>query len=98
MRGNCGAINGVSVAEKIVKGLTYAKEKGCNTCYKSLEGGVPTIGNNYILRYQDTIYLEKYNVNKNNPYGVYEHQYMQNIQALAIESSSTKRCMPMRGL
>lgn len=84
-------VNGASTAEKIVKGLTYAKEKGWNTRYKSLEGGAATIGNNYILKYQDTIYLEKFNVDRNSPYGVYNHQYMQNIQAPASESSSTRK-------
>ena len=84
-------VNGASTAEKIVKGLKYAKEKGWNTRYKSLEGGAATIGNNYILKYQDTIYLEKFNVDKNSPYGIYNHQYMQNIQAPASESSSTKK-------
>lgn len=84
-------VNGSSTAEKIVKGLTYAKNKGWNTRYKSLEGGAGTIGNNYILKGQDTIYLEKFNVNKNSSYGVYNHQYMQNIQAPRSESSTTKK-------
>ncbi len=84
-------VNGSSTAEKIVKGLTYAKGKGWNTRYKSLEGGAATIGNNYILKGQDTIYLEKFNVDKNSPNGVYEHQYMQNIQAPASESSTTRK-------
>lgn len=84
-------VNGSSTAEKIVKGLTYAKNKGWNTRYKSLEGGAATIGNNYILKGQDTLYLEKFNVNINSPYGVYEHQYMQNIQAPRSEASSTKK-------
>lgn len=84
-------VNGSSTAEKIVKGLTYAKNKNWNTRYKSLEGGAATIGNNYILKGQDTIYLEKFNVNKNSPYGVYNHQYMQNIQAPGSESSSARK-------
>lgn len=84
-------VNGSSTAEKIVKGLTYAKEKGWNTRYKSLEGGAATIGNNYILKGQDTLYLEKFNVNKNSSYGVYNHQYMQNIQAPRSEASTTKK-------
>ena len=84
-------VNGSSTAEKIVKGLTYAKNKGWNTRYKSLEGGAATIGNNYILKGQDTLYLEKFNVNKNSPYGVYEHQYMQNIQAPKSEATTTKK-------
>lgn len=84
-------VNGSSTAEKIVKGLTYAKEKGWNTRYKSLEGGAATIGNNYILKGQDSLYLEKFNVNKNSPYGVYNHQYMQNIQAPRSEATTTKK-------
>lgn len=84
-------VNGASTAEKIKKGLEYAKNKGWNTRYKSLEGGAATIGNNYILKYQDTIYLEKFNVDKNSPYGVYNHQYMQNIQAPQSESASTRK-------
>ena len=84
-------VNGSSTTEKIVKGLTYAKNKGWNTRYKSLEGGAATIGNNYILKGQDTLYLEKFNVNKNSPYGVYEHQYMQNIQAPKSEATTTKK-------
>ena len=84
-------VNGGSDTEKIVKGLTYAKQMGWNTRYKSLEGGAATIGNNYILKGQDTLYLEKFNVNSNSPYGIYNHQYMQNIQAPASESASTKK-------
>lgn len=84
-------VNGASEAEKIVKGLTYAKNQGWNTRYKSLDGGAATIGKNYILKYQDTIYLEKFNVDRNSPYGLYNHQYMQNIQAPRSEASSTKK-------
>lgn len=90
-------VNGASTAEKIVKGLTYAKEKGWDTRYKSLAGGADAIGNNYILKYQDTIYLEKFNVDKNSPYGVYNHQYMQNIQAPASEASSTRKMYASAG-
>ncbi|MCH5255232.1 MAG: Ig-like domain-containing protein [Lachnospiraceae bacterium] len=84
-------VNGSSTEEKIKKGLTYAKEKGWNTRYKSLEGGSDTIGKNYILKGQDTIYLEKFNVGPGASNPVYTHQYMQNIQAPASESSTTKK-------
>lgn len=90
-------VNGSTDAEKIVKGLTYAKNQGWNTRYRSLSGGAATIGNNYILKYQDTIYLEKFNVDKNSPYGVYNHQYMQNIQAPRSESLSTKNMYSKAG-
>ena len=84
-------VNGASTAEKIQKGLTYAKQKGWNTRYKSLDGGSATIGNNYILKGQDTVYLQKFNVDTNSPHGLYNHQYMQNIQAPTSEASSIKR-------
>ena len=84
-------VNGASTAEKVTKGLTYAKQKGWNTRYKSLDGGAATIGNNYILKGQDTVYLQKFNVDVNSPHGLYNHQYMQNVQAPASESSSIKR-------
>lgn len=84
-------VYGSSIEEKIKRGLEHAKAQGWNTRYKSLDGGAETIGKNYILKYQDTLYLQKFNVDKNSPYGVYNHQYMQNIQAPASESSSTKK-------
>lgn len=84
-------VGGSSTEEKIKKGLAYAKSQDWNTRYKSLDGGAATIGRNYILKYQDTIYLEKFNVDKNSPYGLYNHQYMQNIQAPRSESYSSKK-------
>jgi len=83
---NVGA-TGKNDAEVISNGLAYAKKQGWNTRYKSLEGGADTIGNNYILKKQDTLYYEKFNVVPNNEYyATYNHQYMQNIQAAAKES------------
>ncbi|MDE7205715.1 MAG: Ig-like domain-containing protein [Lachnospiraceae bacterium] len=82
--------SGTTTQQIIESGLSYAKSKGWNTHYKSLSGGAATIGNNYILKGQDTLYLEKFNVDGNyNP--LYTHQYMQNIQAPASESLSTRK-------
>ena len=83
--------NGNTDQETIVNGLKHAKEQGWNTRYKSLDGGAALIGTNYILKYQDTPYLQKFNVDKNSPYELYTHQYMENIQAPASESSTTKK-------
>ncbi len=83
--------SGSTDEEIIVSGLAYAKAQGWDTRYKSLAGGAATIGNNYILKGQDTIYLEKFNVNKNGYYALYQHQYMQNIKAPASEAVSTKK-------
>lgn len=82
--------NGTTEKEIIVNGLTYAKAQGWNTRYKSLSGGAATIGNNYILKGQDTSYLQKYNVDGSYN-ALYTHQYMQNIQAPSSESLTTKK-------
>lgn len=82
--------DGKTEQQIITNGLSYAKSQGWNTHYKSLSGGAATIGNGYILKGQDTLYLEKFNVDGSyNP--LYTHQYMQNIQAPASESLSTRK-------
>lgn len=82
--------SGKTEKEIIENGLSYAKSQGWNTHYKSLAGGAATIGNNYILKGQDTLYLEKFNVD-GSYYPLYTHQYMQNIQAPASEAITTKK-------
>ncbi len=64
-------------------GLSYARDRGWNTRYKSIYGGSQFDSKNYILAGQDTAYLEKYNVVKK----VYWHQYMQNASAPLTEAS-----------
>lgn len=80
--------------ELIVKGLTEAMNRGWNTRYKALYGGASVIGQNYILRGQDTLYLQKFNVSSNN---TYNHQYMQNIQAPASEAPSIQKAYSNTG-
>lgn len=87
---------GATSENPIVNGLKYAKEKGWNTPYKSMEGGADTIGKNYILQGQDTLYLQKFDVeSKYN--GLYAHQYMQNIQAPTTESSTIRNLYNQAG-
>ena len=74
----------------IVSGLKKAVEQGWNTRYKSLLGGATVIGKNYIVKGQDTLYLEKFNVS-NGQYANFTHQYMQNIQAPSSEASSVRK-------
>ena len=80
---NIGA-SGTTDAEVLKNGLTYAKNKGWNTRFKSLDGGAAFIGNGYILKGQDTLYLQKFDVESS---GVL-HQYMQNIMAPYTEGRS----------
>ena len=79
---------GATSANPIPTGLARAKSEGWNTPYKSLEGGAKFIGNSYILQGQDTLYLQKFDVESHN--GIYWHQYMQNIQAPTSEASTTR--------
>lgn len=83
---NVGA-SGKTDAEVISTGLTYAREKGWNTRYKALSGGANVIAQNYILKGQDTLYLQKFDVD-NSYKGMYWHQYMQNILAPSSEAQS----------
>ncbi len=81
--------------EQIYKsGLTYAKNHGWNNAESAIRGGADFIAADYIKRAQDTLYLQKYNVNPPgtpNAYAPYTHQYMQNISAPTTESSSIKK-------
>ncbi len=79
--------SGTTNAEVIRNGLAYAKKMGWNTRVKSLEGGAAFIGNGYILQGQDTLYLQKFDVNHGSSA---LHQYMQNIMAPYSEGRSMK--------
>ncbi len=79
---NFGA-SGVGSAAVIKNGLAYAKSKGWDTRYKSLDGGAQLLAKNYISVGQDTLYFQKFNVvNASNLYG---HQYMGNLTAAYTE-------------
>ncbi len=71
-------------------GLQYAKEQGWNTRYKSLKGGAAFISKQYILAGQDTLYLQKFDVDGSTN-GLYYHQYMQNIVAPQSESTTIRK-------
>ena len=87
---NVGA-NGKSTEEIIRNGLEYAKANGWKGAYFSILGGANLLADKYINKGQDTMYLQKFNVNKNSAYGLYEHQYMQNISAPTSEAASVFR-------
>lgn len=56
-----------------------------NNVYKSIYGGAQYIGNNYILKKQNTLYTQKFNVT--NTSNLFSHQYMSNVQAVSSEAS-----------
>ncbi len=90
---NVGA-TGQTDQQVITSGLKYARDHGWNSVDKALRGGADFISANYIKRAQDTLYLQKFNVNPKgtpNAYAPYTHQYMQNITAPTTEGLSIKR-------
>lgn len=91
---NIGASDSAS-GGAIAKGLTYAKN-GSNSAtlnktymipwtnpYNSIVGGSTFIGDGYINKGQNTIYLQKFNVTS---YSTYYHQYMTNVEAPYAEA------------
>ena len=86
---NFGA-TGKNSAEIIANGVEYARNKGWYTRALALSGGAKIIGANWINVGQDTIYLEKFDVDSSDG-ELYYHQYMQNLQAPMAESGSVYR-------
>ena len=87
-------IGASSSANPILNGLFWASsgstyERPWNTPFKSILGGAKYIGEKYINCGQNTIYFQRFNVNKNSTYSLYTHQYMTNIYGAASEASYT---------
>lgn len=70
-------------------GLKKAKDMGWTDPYKSIYGGADVITKNYIRQGQDTLYLQKFDVEPAG--GLYWHQYMQNICAPSSEGLSIRK-------
>ena len=79
---NIGAVVGNDVATA----LAYAKKEGWDTMQKGLEGGIKILKSNYIDKKQNTLYLNKFNVNPVSSSALYGHQYMQNLSAAYSEA------------
>ncbi len=88
--------SGTSDEQVIVSGLKYAQKNGWNTRRRSIAGGAEFISKNYILKGQDTLYLQKFDVD-NSYNGMFYHQYMQNITAPMTEGSTTRAAYEKAG-
>ena len=86
---NIGAY-GKNSAEIIANGVQYAEKRNWYTRALGLSGGAQIIGGDWINQGQDTLYLEKFDVDSSYG-GLYNHQYMQNLQAPMAESGSVYR-------
>lgn len=98
---NIGATSSAEPMGAIKNGLQYAKDgKGAsteiknkylipwNTKEKAITGGGIFIGSSYINVGQNTIYLQKFDVNDERGQDLFWHQYMTNILAPYSESKS----------
>ena len=84
--------------EEIVRnGLNEAKSEGWNNRYVALHGGSKKVADRYILRGQDTLYLQKFDVDGTYD-GRYWHQYMQNLVAPSNEGRNIKRAYEKAGM
>ena len=79
---NIGAV----VGDDFNTALAKAKEQGWDSMQKGIEGGITFVKQNYLDAKQNTLYLNKFDVNPNSPGGFYTHQYMQNLSAAYSEA------------
>lgn len=82
---NIGASTGAGAIER---GLKYAKAKKWTTPEIAIAGGAEYIAQNYIAIGQDTVYLQKFNVDSQDG-SLYNHQYQANIQAPESETKKS---------
>lgn len=101
-RGNEGYYNvfnvnayGDSSAEIIKNATQYAREHGWDTLAKSILGGIDFLKSKYIGQGQDTLYLQKFDVDDNG--SLYYHQYMQNVSAALTESYTVRNIYQQMG-
>ena len=75
-----------SVGDEVNTALAKAKQEGWDTMQKGLEGGIKVLKEGYIDAKQNTLYLNKFDVNPASPGEFYTHQYMQNLSAAYKEA------------
>ena len=85
-------IGAYTSSNPIANGLVWASSgntynRKWNAPGKSIIGGAEYIGEKYINAGQYTTYFQRFNVNKNSTYGLYQHQYMTNIYGAASEAA-----------
>ena len=81
--------SGKTYEEILENGMNEAVSAGWTTRYKALYGGAEKLTESYISRGQDTVYLQKYNVDSSSN-RLFWGQYMQNILAPYAEGVRVK--------
>ena len=88
---NIGA-TGSGKDKVILNGLAKAKNYDWSTMEKALDGGIKIISSSYIAVGQNTLYLQKFDVD-NSDGALYWHQYMQNIVAAQNEGTTLRKTL-----
>lgn len=93
---NIGA-TGNTRGEVILNGLKRAQKEGWTSLESAINGGVRIISKSYIARGQNTLYLQKFDV-ENSDGTLYTHQYMQNLLAARNEASRITKIVNNLGI
>ena len=93
---NIGA-TGNTREEVIVNGLKRAQKEGWTSLEASIIGGTRIIAKNYIAKGQNTLYLQKFDVESSDG-SLYTHQYMQNLLAAKNEASRITKVVNNLGI
>lgn len=88
---------GSGSAEVIANGLQHAKNSGWTDPQISITEGAKVLAKNYINDGQDTLYLQKFDVDSSDG-TLYYFQYMQNVSAAQSEGTSVKSAYESLGL
>lgn len=89
--------SGSTDSEVIKNGLAYAKTNGWTDPEISIKEGAKILAKNYINDGQDTLYLQKFDVD-NSDGTLYYFQYMQNVSAALTEGQSVKKAYTELGI
>ena len=88
---------GATGANQIASGLEYAKSKTWTDPEKAIKGGASFLASGYISTGQDTLYLQKFDVDDSDG-SLYSYQYMQNVSASKTEGNSVKLAYETMGM
>ena len=82
------AASGNTTEEILINALKYAEKKGWTSLEASIDGGISFLAKQYIQKGQNTLYLQKFDVEATN--GLYSNQYMQNLLAAQNEGTTLR--------
>lgn len=91
-----GKVGYIINSNDVLRKKYFNYERPWTNPYKSIIGGAPYIAKGF-SKYQNTGYLQKFNVNKNSG-NLYNHEYMANVQAASAESVTTYKAYQNAGI